>query len=51
MTVEERIARCVLLEKMHYESQYCMEIGLVNISTYNGECIDAEEADTAAGTS
>lgn len=43
MSIEERIRRCRIIEKMQKHESYCKKIGLVNISRFHGNIIYDKE--------
>lgn len=43
MTVEQRIRRCLLLEKMQKNKAYSEKLGLEDISTFKGKRVNEKE--------
>lgn len=43
MTVEQRIRRCILLEKMQKNKAYSEKLGLEDISTFKGKRVNDKE--------
>ena len=43
MTVEQRIKRCLLIEKMHAKKEYSQKLGLEDKSKFHGSRIAREE--------
>lgn len=43
MTVEQRILRCILLEKMQKNKAYSEKLGLIDISTFKGKRVNDKE--------
>lgn len=43
MEVEQRIRRCLLIDKMNTQKDFCKKLGLENISKFHGERIVGEE--------
>lgn len=43
MTVDQRIRRCILLEKMQKNKAYSEKLGLEDISTFKGKRVNDKE--------
>lgn len=43
MTVEQRIRRCILIEKMHENKDYSEKLSLEDISKFHGRQISRKE--------
>ena len=43
MTVEQRIKRCLLAEKMQEQEAYSKKLGLTDVSRFNGKRINERE--------
>lgn len=43
MRVEQRIRRCILIDKMNAQKDFSKKLGLENISKFHGERIVGEE--------
>ena len=43
MTIEQRIRRCLLIEKMYEHKVYSEKIGLEDMSKFHGKRINGEE--------
>lgn len=42
MAIEQRIRKCLLVEKMHEQKSYSKKLGLENISKFHGKRITEE---------